>query len=63
MSFLAKSAADRDLKFRPLFFPIVNHGKPDQQNVECGIDHESIVRTVLGALGIATPAKFSLERA
>ena len=56
MSFLAKSAAlDRDLKFRPLFFPdkFINHGKPDQQNIECGIDHDSIVRVVLGALGIA----------
>ena len=64
MSFLTKSAAlDRELKFRPLFFPnrFINHGKPDHQNIECGIDHDSIVKTVLGALGIATPAKFSLE--
>jgi 1-deoxy-D-xylulose-5-phosphate synthase len=64
MSFLTKTAAlDRDLKFRPLFFPnrFINHGKPDQQNIECGIDHDSIVKTVLGALGIATPAKFSIE--
>ena len=55
----------KDLKFRPLFFPdkFINHGKPDQQNIECGIDHDSIVRVVLGALGIAAPAKFSLERA
>jgi 1-deoxy-D-xylulose-5-phosphate synthase len=64
MSFLTKSAAlDRELKFRPLFFPnrFINHGKPDHQNIECGIDHDSIVKTVLGALGIATPAKFSIE--
>ena len=39
----------------------INHGKPDHQNIECGIDHDNIVRTVLGALGIATPAKFSIE--
>jgi hypothetical protein len=29
--------------------------------MECGIDHDSIVKTVLGALGIATSAKFSIE--
>ncbi len=66
MSFLTKSGAlDKGLKFRPIFFPdiFINHGKPDQQNSECGIDSESIVRIVLGALGIAAPAKFSLERA
>ena len=66
MSFLTKSGAlDKGLKFRPIFFPdvFINHGKPDQQNLECGVDSESIVRIVLGALGIAAPAKFSLERA
>ena len=66
MSFLTKSGAlDKGLKFRPIFFPdiFINHGKPDQQNIECGVDSESIVRNVLGALGIAAPAKFSLERA
>ena len=26
-----------------------------------GIDQDSIVKTVLGALGIATPARFSIE--
>ncbi len=66
MSFLAKSGAlDKGLKFRPLFFPdkFINHGKPDQQNIECGIDVDSITKTALGALGIAYPRKFSLERA
>ena len=66
MSFLTRSGAlDKGLKFRPIFFPdiFINHGKPDQQNIECGVDSESIVRNVLGALGIAAPAKFSLERA
>ena len=64
MAFLTKTAAlDRELIFRPLFFPnrFINHGKPDHQNIECGIDQDSIVKTVLGALGIATPAKFSIE--
>ena len=41
----------------------MNHGKPEQQNSECGIDSEGIVKSALGALGIAAPAKFSLERA
>ena len=66
MSFLSKSGAlDKGLKFRPLFFPdkFINHGKPDQQNIECGIDADSIVKTALGALGIAYPRKISLERA
>ena len=66
MSFLAKSAAlDKGLKFRPLFFPdkFINHGKPEEQNSECGIDSENIVKAVMGALGIATPTKISLERA
>ena len=30
---------------------------------ECGVDSEGIIKSALGALGIATPAKFSLERA
>ena len=66
MSFLSKTGAlDKGLKFRPIFFPdiFVNHGKPEQQNSECGIDSEGIIKSALGALGIATPAKFSLERA
>ena len=66
MSFLAKSGAlDKGLKFRPIFFPdkFINHGKPDQQNIECGIDVDNITKTALGALGIAYPRKFSLERA
>ena len=66
MSFLSKTGAlDKGLKFRPIFFPdiFVNHGKPEQQNTECGIDSEGIIKSALGALGIAAPAKFSLERA
>ena len=66
MSFLTKSGAlDKGLKFRPIFFPdkFVNHGKPDEQNIECGVDTDSIVKTVLGALGISYPRKFNLERA
>ncbi len=66
MSFLTKSGAlDKGLKFRPIFFPdkFINHGKPDQQNIECGIDTDSIIKTALGALGIAYPRKISLERA
>jgi len=66
MSFLSKTGAlDKGLKFRPIFFPdiFVNHGKPEQQNAECGIDSEGIIKSALGALGIATPAKFSLGRA
>jgi 1-deoxy-D-xylulose-5-phosphate synthase len=66
MSFLAKQGLlDNGLKFRPIFFPdkFINHGKPDEQNIECGIDSNSIVNTVLNALGIASPAKISLERA
>ena len=66
MSFLTKTGAlDKGLKFRPIFFPdvFVNHGKPEQQNSECGVDSEGIIKSALGALGIATPAKFSLERA
>jgi 1-deoxy-D-xylulose-5-phosphate synthase len=66
MSFLTKSGAlDKGLKYRPLFFPdiFVNHGKPEKQIVECGIDVDSIIRTALGTLGIASPSKFSLERA
>ncbi len=66
MSFLAKQGLlDNGLKFRPIFFPdkFVNHGKPEEQNIECGIDSNSIVNTVLNALGIASPAKISLERA
>ena len=65
MSFLTKSGAlDKGLKFRPIFFPdaFINHGKPDQQNIECGVDSESIVRNVLGALGIAAPAKLGCTR-
>ena len=66
MSFLAKQGLlDNGLKFRPIFFPdkFINHGKPEEQNIECGIDSTSIVNTVLNALGISTPAKISLERA
>jgi 1-deoxy-D-xylulose-5-phosphate synthase len=66
MSFLAKQGLlDNGLKFRPIFFPdkFVNHGKPEEQNIECGIDSNSIVNMVLNALGIASPAKISLERA
>ena len=51
MSFLTKSGAlDKGLKFRPIFFPdkFVNHGKPDEQNIECGVDTDSIVKTHLG---------------
>ena len=65
MSFLTKSGAlDQGLKFRPIFFPdkFVNHGKPDEQNIECGVDTDSIVKTALGALGISYPRKFNLER-
>ena len=66
MSFLTRSGAlDKGLKFRPIFFPdkFINHGKPDQQNIECGIDTDNIVKTALGALGISYQRKFSLERA
>ena len=66
MSFLTKTGAlDKGLKFRPIFFPdvFINHGKPEQQNSECGVDSEGVIKSALGALGIATPAKFSLERA
>ena len=66
MSFLAKQGLlDNGLKFRPIFFPdkFINHGKPEEQNIECGIDSKNIVDTVLNALGIASPAKISLERA
>ena len=66
MSFLTKSGAlDQGLKFRPIFFPdkFVNHGKPDEQNIECGVDTDGIVKTALGALGISYPRKFNLERA
>ena len=66
MSFLAKQGLlDNGLKFRPIFFPdkFINHGKPEEQNIECGIDSKNIVNTVLNALGIASPAKISLERA
>tara|TARA_A100001015_G_C15041352_1_gene739864 strand:- start:2208 stop:4130 length:1923 start_codon:yes stop_codon:yes gene_type:complete len=66
MSFLTKSGAlDSGLKFRPIFFPdkFINHGKPEQQNIECEVDADNIVKTALGALGIAYPRKVSLERA
>ena len=66
MSFLAKQGLlDNGLKFRPIFFPdkFINHGKPEEQNIECGIDSHNIVNTVLNALGIASPGKISLERA
>ena len=66
MSFLTKSGAlDKGLKFRPVFFPdkFINHGKPDEQNIECGVDTDNIVKTALGALGISYPRKFNLERA
>jgi 1-deoxy-D-xylulose-5-phosphate synthase len=66
MSFLAKQGLlDNGLKFRPIFFPdkFINHGKPEEQNIECGIDSNNIVSTVLNALGIASPVKISLERA
>ena len=46
MSFLSKTGAlDKGLKFRPIFFPdvFVNHGKPEQQNIECGIDSEELL--------------------
>ena len=66
MSFLTKSGAlDKGLKFRPIFFPdkFIKHGKPDEQNIECGVDTDNIVKTALGALGISYPRKFNLERA
>ena len=66
MSFLTKSGAlDKGLKFRPIFFPdkFINHGKPDEQNIECAVDTDNIVKTALGALGISYPRKFNLERA
>ena len=62
MSFLAKSGAlDKGLKFRPIFFPdvFINHGKPDQQNIECGVDVDNIIKTAMGALGIAYQKIFS----
>ena len=64
MSFLTKSGAlDKSLKYRPIFFPdkFINHGKPEVQNNECGIDCESITRTVLNILGIAPTSKVSLS--
>ena len=66
MSFLSiEGLLDNGLKFRPIFFPdkFINHGKPDEQIVECGVDQDSIVTTVLNALGITASAKLSLERA
>ncbi len=66
MSFLTKSGAlDNGLKFRPIFFPdkFINHGKPDLQNIECGIDAESIAKIALNALGIVPTTKVSLETA
>ncbi len=66
MSFLSmEGLLDNGLKFRPIFFPdkFINHGKPDEQIVECGVDQDNIVTTVLNALGITASAKLSLERA
>ena len=66
MSFLTKSGAlDSGLKYRPIFFPdkFINHGKPDKQNIECGVDSESIAKVVLNALGIVPTSKVSLETA
>ena len=66
MSFLTKSGAlDSGLKYRPIFFPdkFINHGKPDMQNIECGVDSESIAKVVLNALGIVPTSKVSLETA
>ena len=66
MSFLTKSGAlDNGLKYRPIFFPdkFINHGKPEIQNVECGVDSESIAKVVLNALGIVPTTKISLETA
>ena len=53
------------LKFRPIFFPdkFINHGKPDLQNVECGVDSQSIAKIALNALGIVPTTKVSLETA
>ena len=64
MSFLTKSGAlDSGLKYRPIFFPdkFINHGKPDMQNIECGVDSESIAKVVLNALGIVPTSKVSLK--
>ncbi len=66
MSFLTKSGAlDNGLKFRPIFFPdkFINHGKPDLQNIECGVDSQSIAKIALNALGIVPTTKVSLETA
>ena len=66
MSFLTKSGAlDNGLKFRPIFFrdKFINHWKPDLQNIECGIDAESIAKIALNALGIVPTTKVSLETA
>ena len=66
MSFLTKSGAlDNGLKYRPIFFPdkFINHGKPEIQNVECGVDSQSIAKVVLNALGIVPTTKISLETA
>ena len=41
----------------------INHGKPDKQNIECGVDSESIAKVVLNALGIVPTSKVSLETA
>ena len=65
MSFLAKEGLQIMVSNSDQFFPdkFINHGKPDEQNIECGIDSANIVNTVLNALGIVSPTKLSLERA
>ena len=54
MSFLTKSGVDK-VSNMTNFFPdvFIKHGKPEKQNSECGIDSEGIIKTALGALGIA----------
>ena len=44
---------DRGLKFRPMTLPdrFLDHGKPDAQLAEAGLDAPAIVATVLSALG------------
>ena len=66
MSFLTRSGAlDRNLKYRPIFFPdkFINHGKPENQNTECGVDADAITKTVLSVLGIVPTSKVSLSSA
>ena len=66
MSFLTRSGAlDTNLKYRPIFFPdkFINHGKPENQNTECGVDADAITKTVLSVLGIVPTSKVSLSSA